>query len=223
MKRAAVILSGCGVYDGAEIHESVFTLLALDKAGASYQCFAPDMEQAHVVDHLEGKEMDESRNVLREAARIARGKIRPLSEAKVEDYDVVLLPGGFGAAKNLCNFAFDAENLEVLPELVAFLKAAHEAGLGLGFSCIAPAIAAKVFGAEGLRFTIGNDTGTANVLSKWGGQHLNQAVDEALVDESLRVVTTPAYMYGEASISEVCAGIEKWVQATLELQSIAAQ
>ncbi|MDQ8202342.1 isoprenoid biosynthesis glyoxalase ElbB [Pelagicoccus sp. SDUM812003] len=217
MKRAAVILSGCGVFDGAEIHESVLSLLALDKAGASYQCFAPDVEQAHVVNHLTGEEMEESRNVLVEAARIARGKVKPLSEAKVEDFDLVMLPGGFGAAKNLCNFAFDAENLEALPELVEFLKSAHGKGLPIGFACIAPAIAARAFGSEGLAFTIGDDAGTAEALSKWGAAHQDRSVTEIVVDEKLKIVTTPAYMFGEARISDVASGLESWVKATLAL------
>lgn len=216
MNRVAVILSGCGVYDGAEIHESVLTLLALDRAGASYQCFAPDVDHAHVIDHRDGSEMPEKRNVLREAARIARGKIRPLSEAKPGDFDAVVLPGGFGAAKNLCSFAFDGENMEVLPELADFLRASQRAGLALGFACISPAIAAKLFGGQGLSFTIGNDAGTAKTLSQWGGSHQEREVTDIVVDESLRIATTPAYMY-DARIADVAAGIEKWVQAVLRL------
>ncbi|EDY84349.1 DJ-1/PfpI family [Verrucomicrobiia bacterium DG1235] len=193
------------------------SLLALDRAAVSYQCFAPDVRQAHVVNHLTGEEMGESRNVMVEAARIARGNLKPLSEAKVDEFDLVLLPGGFGAAKNLCNFAFDAENLEALPELVEFLKAAHAAGLPIGFACIAPAIAARVFGEEGLSFTIGDDAGTASALSKWGARHEARSVTEVVVDEKLKIVTTPAYMFGDARISEVAAGLENWVKATVAL------
>lgn len=217
MKRVAVILSGCGVYDGAEIREAVFTLLALDRVEAKVQCFAPDIEQAHVVNHLTGEPMKPGRNVLQESARIARGDIKPLAEIELSEFDAVLLPGGFGAAKNLCNFAYEGADMEVIPELASLLKSAHEAGKVLGFACIAPAIAAKVFGEDGVRFTIGNDEDTAETLSSFGGEHCDKEVTEIVVDEKLRIVTTPAYMYGDARLSDVYAGIENWVKAVIAM------
>ena len=217
MKNIAVILSGCGVFDGAEIHESVLTLLAIDTAGARYTCAAPDINQAQVINHLAGAPSEgESRNVLQESARIARGDIKPLSEIDPADFDAIILPGGFGAAKNLCNFAFDAANLEVEPTLATLLTKAHELGKPLAFACIAPAIAAKLFGPKGLEFTIGNDAGTAEALAAHGGTHVNCPVDEIVIDETLKIVTTPAYMLAQR-ISEAHAGLTKMVNATLAL------
>ena len=109
-KKIAVILSGCGVYDGAEVHESVITLLRLDQRGAQVQCFAPDIPQLHVVNHLTGEEMPESRNVLVESARIARGEVKDIKQANAEEFDALIVPGGFGAAKNLS--AFDVKGAE---------------------------------------------------------------------------------------------------------------
>jgi enhancing lycopene biosynthesis protein 2 len=217
MKKVAVLLSGCGVYDGAEIHESVLTLLALDEAGASVQCAAPDVRQHHVINHRTGEEAPgESRNVLVEAARIARGKIVPLSELDVESLDAIILPGGFGAAKNLCTFALEGTSATVQPEVADVLRRAHAAGKVLGFLCIAPAIAANLFGPRGVRFTIGNDPATARALSSWGGTHCDCPVTEAVTDPERRIVTSPGYMY-DARISEVNAGIRRFVHAVLSL------
>lgn len=217
MKKVAVILSGCGVFDGAEIHESVLTLLAIDQAGASYDCVAPDKPQAHVINHSDGSVAEnESRNVFQESARIARGTIKRLSEIDPSEYDAIALPGGFGAAKNLCNFAFDADGLTVDEELKAFLLKARELDRPIAFACIAPAIAAKVFGPSGLRFTIGNDAGTAQSLEKWGGTHVDCPVDEIVIDNDLKIVTTPAYMLAQR-ISEANAGLCKMVGALLDM------
>jgi enhancing lycopene biosynthesis protein 2 len=217
MKKVAVILSGCGVFDGSEIHESVLTLLALDKANAQAVCVAPDMPQVHVVNHVTSQVMaGETRNVLVEAARIARGAVTPLSRLKVESVDAIILPGGFGAAKNLCDFALKGEAFTVQSEVAQVLRAAHQAGKPLGFICIAPAIAAQLFGPEGLQFTIGTDAGTANTLQKWGAKHARCSVTEVVVDRRLKVVTTPAYMLAR-SISEAEAGINKLVRAVLDL------
>lgn len=217
MKTVAVILSGCGVFDGAEIHESVLTLLALDRANAKILCAAPDIPQRSVINHLTQEPVPgEARNVLVESARIARGKIRPLSELRVEDVDAVILPGGFGAAQNLCSFALAGEDFEVNAEVAAFLQAAHAAGKPLGFVCIAPAIAAKLFGAEHLEFTIGNDPGTAQTLEKAGGKHVQCTVHNTVVDRRLKIATTPAYMLAQR-ITEAEAGINKLVQAVLDM------
>ena len=217
MKRVAVLLSGCGVFDGAEIHESVLVLLALDRANARIICTAPDMPQRQVVNHVTKQVVpSETRNVLVESARIARGNIIPLSQLKVSDYDAVILPGGFGAAKNLCDFALAGENFTVAPAVAQALQAAHQAGKPIGFVCIAPAIAAKLFGAEKIEFTIGTDAGTARALEPSGAKHVTCNVYNVVIDRRLKIVSTPAYMLAQR-ISEAEAGISKLVQAVLEL------
>lgn len=217
MKKVAVILAGCGVFDGAEIHESVLVLLALDRANAQVVCAAPDVPQAHVVNHLtQQPAAGESRNVLVESARIARGNIVPIAQLQAKDVDAVIVPGGFGAAKNLCNFALAGADFKVQPEVAAFLQAAHQAGKPLGFACIAPAIAAKLFGAEKVEFTIGNDEGAAKALEKSGATHVECKVFNAVVDRRLKIATTPAYMLA-SRITEAEAGINKMVQAVLEM------
>jgi enhancing lycopene biosynthesis protein 2 len=217
MKHVAVILSGSGVFDGAEIHESVLTLLALDRANARVTCAAPDVPQHHVVNHLTGQPAaGETRNVLVESARIARGQIIPLSRLRVADLDAIILPGGFGAAKNLCTFALAGPDFTVNPELAKVLQEAHKLGKPLGFVCIAPAIAAKLFGAAQVEFTIGNDAATAKALQTEGGQHVNCTVHNIVVDRRLKIVTTPAYMLA-GRITEAEAGINKLVQAVLEM------
>jgi len=217
MKRVAVILSGCGVFDGAEIHESVLTLLALDRANARIICAAPDVPQHHVINHLTQQPVpSETRNVLVESARIARGKIIPLRQLRVSDLDAIILPGGLGAAKNLCTFALAAEKFEVNPEVIRIVQETHKAGKPIGFVCIAPAIAAKLFGPEHVEFTIGTDAGTAQALETSGGKHVTCNVFNAVVDKRLKIVTTPAYMLA-SRITEAEAGINKLVQAVLEM------
>lgn len=217
MKRVAVILSGCGVFDGAEIHESVLTLLALDRANARAICAAPDVLQHHVVNHFTKQPAQaETRNVLIESARIARGSIIPLSQLKVAEVDAVILPGGFGAAKNLCNFALVGDKFEVNAEVAKFVREAHKVGKPIGFVCIAPAIAAMLFGEQRIEFTIGTDPETARSLEISGGRHVNCNVFNAVVDKRLKIVTTPAYMLA-TRITEAEAGINKLVQAVLEL------
>lgn len=217
MKSVAVILSGCGVFDGAEIHESVLVLLALDRANARVTCAAPDVPQQHVVNHLTRQAVvGETRNVLVESARIARGQIVPLSQLRVADLDAIILPGGFGAAKNLCSFALEGASFGVHEEVERVVREAHKLGKPLGFACIAPAIAARLFGGEQIEFTIGNDRGTAQALESGGGRHVNCTVHNVVVDRRLKVVTTPAYMLA-GRITEAEAGINKLVQAVLEL------
>ncbi len=217
MKKVAVILSGCGVFDGAEIHEAVLVLLALDRANAQIVCTAPDVPQHHVINHLTHQPVPgESRNVLVESARLARGNILPLSRLELTEIDAVILPGGFGAAKNLCTFALAGERFEVEPEVARVLQAAHRAGKPLGFVCIAPAIAAHLFGPDKLEFTVGTDAPTAQALQARGARHLNCAVRNVVIDRRLKVVTTPAYMLAQR-ITEAEAGINKLVQAVLEM------
>jgi len=217
MKTVAVILSGCGRADGSEIHESVLVMLALDRANARIVCAAPDLPQYDVVNHVTGQPVaGETRQVLVEAARIARGQIIPLSQLKVSDVDAVILPGGMGAAKNLCNFVQKGPEFTVQPELAQVLQAAHAAGKALGFVCIAPVIAAKLFGPEGVELTIGNDADTAAALETAGATHCPCTVYNIVVDRRLKMVSTPAYMLGQR-ITEIEAGINKLVEAVLEL------
>ncbi|HYQ37814.1 MAG TPA: isoprenoid biosynthesis glyoxalase ElbB [Pseudomonas sp.] len=214
-KKVAMILSGCGVYDGAEIHESVLALLRLSQRGAEVQCFAPDIPQHHVVNHLTGQESAESRNVLVEAARIARGKIRDVRELKAEDYDALVIPGGFGAAKNLSDFAFRGASCAVQPDVLAAARGFAHAHKPVGLICIAPAMAARIYG-PGVQCTIGTDPDTAGKLVDMGAEHVECAVDDVVVDAQRKLVTTPAYMLAR-SIAEAASGINKLVDRVLEL------
>ncbi|WP_438280495.1 isoprenoid biosynthesis glyoxalase ElbB [Pseudomonas alabamensis] len=214
-KKIAVILSGCGVYDGAEIHESVITLLRLDQRGAQVQCFAPDIDQKHVINHLTGEETPGSRNVLVESARIARGQVKGLREARVDEFDGLIVPGGFGAAKNLSDFAEKGADCSVQPEVLAFIEAFAEQGKPVGLMCIAPAFAAKIYG-EGVVCTIGNDVETLAALVEMGATHEECDVHDIVEDTRRKLVTTPAYMSTQ-SISEAAAGIYKLVDRVLEL------
>lgn len=215
--KVAVILSGCGVYDGSEIHESVLTLLALDRAGVQVQCVAPDITQKHVIDHSKGEEMvDEDRNVLVEAARISRGEIQPLDSVSAGDFDAFIFVGGFGAAKNLSSYAFDGPDYDADPGVVDLIQAAHEAGKPQGFMCIAPVLAARALGQNGVRLTIGNDADTAAALEGKGAQHVECAVNAAVIDKANRVVSTPAYMLAE-SITDAESGINQLVAEVLKM------
>jgi enhancing lycopene biosynthesis protein 2 len=217
--KIAVILSGCGAYDGAEIQESVLTLLALARAGADVTCVAPDIAQKHVIDHNKGEVMeDEDRNVLVEAARISRGNVRPLDSVAAEDFDAFIYAGGFGAAKNLSSFAFDGVDYDVDPAVVDLIQAAHAAGRPQGFMCIAPVLAARALGEQGVVLTIGNDPDTAAALKAKGAQHQECPVDNIITDQGNRVVSTPAYMLAQ-SITEAESGINRLVEAVLKLIS----
>ncbi|AOE48866.1 isoprenoid biosynthesis glyoxalase ElbB [Kangiella sediminilitoris] len=216
MKKFAVVLSGCGVFDGAEIYESVLTLQALERNNIEYQCFAPNIEQMHVINHLTGEVAEgESRNVLVEAARIARGEIKDLAEAKADEFDAVILPGGFGAAKNLSDFAVKGSDCAVNPELVRFIQGFADAKKPVGFVCIAPAMLPLIFG-KGTKLTIGNDEETAKAIEAMGGVHVACQVDDIVVDEDKQLVTTPAYMLA-GSISEAAKGINKLVDKMVSM------
>lgn len=214
MKKIAVVLAGCGVYDGAEIHEATLTLLAIARQGARYQCFAPDMKQAQVINHLTGQEMPETRNVLVEAARIARGNIQPLREYRASDFDALIFPGGFGAAKNLSTFAFDGDNFKVYPEVEKAIKTTVDAGKPVGALCISPVLLAKVLGD--VQLTIGQDKGTAEAIQKLGAKHVSTSHGEIVTDEKYKVVTTPCYML-DATIDQIADGAENVVRKILEI------
>ena len=216
MSKVAVVLAGCGVYDGAEINEAVLSLLCLEQQGARYECFAPDMPQMHVINHLTGEPAEgESRNVLVESARIARGNIQDLTQARVEDFDALLVPGGFGAAKNLSNFAVAGADIDVQSDFLRLARAFHDSGKPIGLMCIAPVMAAAICG-EGARCTVGNDAEVAAAINAMGGEHLQCPVSEARVDVARKLVTTPAYMLA-GSVSEAYAGISACVKEVLAL------
>jgi enhancing lycopene biosynthesis protein 2 len=216
MKNVAVILSGCGVYDGSEIHESVLTLLAIEQNGAKYRCFAPNIDQHHVINHLTGEVSEsESRNVLVEAARIARGDIEDISELNADEYDAVFLPGGFGAAKNLCDFAIKGTDCSINEQVKAACLAFSAQNKPAGFMCIAPAMIPLIYDGKTLG-TIGTDSGTAEMVEVLGLSHLNCAVEDIVIDESKKIVSTPAYMLA-TSMTEAATGINKLVKAVLNL------
>lgn len=216
MAKVGVVLSGCGVMDGSEIHESVLTLLALSKADAQAICMAPNVDQLHVINHLTGEETKEKRNSLVEAARIARGKVRDIKDVKEKEIDALIFPGGFGAAKNLCTYAVDGTNCKVHPEVARLVKEVHKAGKPIGAICIAPALMAKIFEGAGIELTIGSDKETAQAIEKLGQKHKVCGVHEIWIDSSHRIVTTPAYMLAR-SVAEAWQGIEKLVREVLEL------
>lgn len=215
--KVAVLLAGCGVFDGAEIHEAVVTLLALDRAGAEAVCLAPNVRQMHVVNHLTGAVAEgETRNVLVEAARIARGAVRDAAQARAEEFDALLVPGGFGAAKNLCDFAVKGADCSAHPDVARFVRAMHAGGKPIGAMCIAPALLARLLGDEHPELTIGTDKQTADALEAMGARHVARDVHDTVVDRKRRLVTTPAYMSAQ-SIGEAASGIEKLVREVLEL------
>jgi len=218
MARVGVILSGSGVYDGSEIHETVITLLALDRAGAEAICMAPNVDQMHVVNHLTGEVAEgEARNVLVESARIARGNIKDIKEVSVADFDALILPGGFGAAKNLCDFAVNGPDCTVNPDVVKIIQDTVAAKKPLAAICIAPALIAKVLGqSNSPALTIGTDEGTAGALNAMGARHVDCPVREFVVDEENKIISSPAYMLA-GNISEAAEGIEKTVQTLIKM------
>ena len=211
--KIAVVLSGCGVFDGAEIHEATLTLLAIDRQGALYECYAPNVDQAHVVNHISGDEMPEKRNVLIEAARIARGQIKDLKDFDAAAVDAVVFPGGFGAAKNLSSFAFDGPGCSVQEDVARVLTDMVAAKKPIGALCIAPATVAKVL--NGATVTIGQDAGTAQAIETMGGKHQKTTHGEIVVDEERKLVTTPCYML-DATISQIADGADNTVKAVIE-------
>jgi len=216
MKKIAIILSGCGVYDGSEIHESVLTMLAITQQGAQYRCFAPNINQHHVVNHFTGNvEEKQTRNVLEESARIARGDIEDITDLVVDDFDALILPGGFGAAKNLCDFAIKGDNCTMQSDVLQACQAFAKANKPAGYICIAPAMIALVYG-QGSQGTIGTDRDIAAQLTTMGLEHVNCSVDDVVIDKSNKVISTPAYMLA-GDISEAAQGINKLVEKLLAM------
>jgi enhancing lycopene biosynthesis protein 2 len=206
MKKIAVVLSGCGFLDGSEITESISLLIALHQAGAQVSCFAPNIELS-VVDHNTKSAQAEKRNVLSESARIARGEIKSLDLLHAKDFDAIAFPGGYGAAKNLCNWAEKGAACEVNSEVKRVILDFYNSSKPIGAICIAPVLVAKVLGNKKVTITVGNDPATIAEIQKTGAQHEECPVDDYITDRETKVVTTPAYMYGEAKPNEVFAGI----------------
>ena len=216
MKKIGVVLSGCGVRDGSEIHEAVLTLLAIDRNGAQAICLAPDME-FEVVNHLNMNDTGTTRNVLAESARIARGEISDIKTVSASDLDALVFPGGFGAAKNLCSFAAEGAQGTVQPEVLSLLREMVNAKKPICAICIAPALVALALGKDlSPQITIGNDPGTAQAIAATGSKHVECAVNDCVIDRENLIVSTPAYMLA-GRISEAADGIEKAIKATLEL------
>lgn len=216
MPRFAVVLSGCGRADGSEIHESVSAILAIDRAGCTYQCFAPNIEQAAVINHQTSEKMNETRNVLTESARIARGNIKDLRQLNIKDFDCIVFPGGLGAVTNWCDFAEKGVACTVESSVSRVLNEAYDNGVVIGAMCIAPVIVAKVLGKHGITVTVGNDKTVAEKIKQAGAKHQNTKATETCVDETNLVVTTPAYMLA-TSVGEVFEGAENMVKEMINL------
>lgn len=218
MKTIAVVLSGCGYLDGSEIRESVATLWALSRHDVEVKMFAPDAPQILVMNHLSGKATSETRNVLAEAARIARGKIQPLTELSEHDFDALIMPGGFGVAQNLCTFAAEgAKGTLLYKELQNDITAMHSDGRPIGAICIAPALVGLALKGRKLELTLGADGNEAEEMRKLGHTYFVTKPNEIHIDEANKIVTTPAYMYDDAPINEVFEGIKKLVDTVVTM------
>lgn len=215
-KKIAVILSGCGYLDGSEITEAVSCLIALTEVGVEPTCFAPNQDLS-VTQHIEKKKTDQKRNVLEESARIARSEVQDLKNLRESDFDAVILPGGFGAALNLSNWANEGANTRVHPDVMRVITEFHKASKPIGAACIAPTLVAKVLGSEGVNLTIGDDLATAKEIEKTGARHVKCAVTDYVSDRDHKVITTPAYMYGSATPAEVFTGVRKMIREVVEM------
>lgn len=217
-KKVGVVLAGCGVFDGSEIHEAVLTLLFLNKVGARSVCMAPDIDQLHVINHLTQEAVEDKRNVLMESARICRGDIVDIESITAQQLDALIIPGGFGAAKNLSNFAVAGPQAQVHPQVDRLLNEMATAAKPIGAICIAPVTLVRALSDFKPEVTIGTDAGTAGAIETMGGVHHNCRVDEIFIDRAHKIVTTPAYMHN-AGIAEVSVGIEKLVNELMALAS----
>lgn len=213
MKKFAVVLCGCGCYDGSEIHESVMTLLAIDRNECQYSIFAPDADQYHVINHYTKQATDEKRNMLAEAARIARGDIQPLSALKVSDFDAIVFPGGFGAAKNLFTYAVEGTNAVAIPEVERVVREFYAAHKPIGALCIAPVMIAKILG--NVTITVGVDQKTIADVESFGAKHINTQQTEVIADKENKVFTTPCYML-PATIGDIADCADNLIKAILE-------
>ena len=215
MPKVGLVLSGCGVNDGSEIHEAVITMLELDKAGAEMVLMAPNIDQLHVINHATGEEMDDSRNVLIESARISRGNIEDIAGVTSDNLDALIFPGGFGVSKNLSDYAMSGMECSVNPDVLRLSREVHNDEKPIGVICIAPAIMAKILAGD-TQLTIGFDEQTATDIDAMGAKHVLCPVDEIVIDKEKKVVSTPAYMEAK-SIKEAASGIEKLVAEILSM------
>ena len=215
MPKVGLVLSGCGVNDGSEIHEAVITMLELDKAGAEMVLMAANIDQLHVINHATGEEMDDSRNVLIESARISRGNIEDIAGVTSDNLDALIFPGGFGVSKNLSDYAMSGMECSVNPDVLRLSREVHNDQKPIGVICIAPAIMAKILAGD-TELTIGFDEQTAADIDAMGAKHVLCAVDEIVIDKEKKVVSTPAYMEAK-SIKEAASGIEKLVAEILSM------
>ena len=213
MKKFAVILNGCGHLDGSEIHEAVMTLLAIDRNGCSYTIFAPNRPQYHVINHVTRQPMEGSRNMMIEAARIARGEIQEISAYSPADFDALVIPGGFGVAKNLFTYAFDKVNASVLPEIKKAIVDTKNAHIPIGALCISPVLLAKILG--NITVTVGTDTATIHDVEQMGASHVNTQQTEVISDKQNMIFTTPCYML-PATISDIADSAENLIETMLE-------
>jgi enhancing lycopene biosynthesis protein 2 len=218
MKKIGLLLSGCGVNDGSEIHESVISMLALDRAGVETVMMAPNIDQMHVVNHYTGQEMDEFRNVLVESSRIARGNIKDMAEVTGNDLDALIIPGGFGVTKNLCDYAMTGSDCSINPDVYRLVSEVYLLEKPIGAICIAPVMMAKIFGEqdESAEMTVGSDELTSKDINTMGSKHIKCSVSEMIIDKDKKLVTTPAYMEAK-SIKEAAEGIEKLVTQILSM------
>jgi enhancing lycopene biosynthesis protein 2 len=215
--RVGVLIYGAGKMDGSEVQEVVLTLLALDRAGAQIVPIAPAGNQAEVVNHQTGAaDGGEQRNMLVEAARITHGGVVPLDSVEPEDLDALVIPGGLGFAKSVTTFGKDGAAFSYDPALGLLLAELHRQRKPLGFLCITPILAAKLFGAEQPRLTIGSDAGMMALIEGMGARAVPATAEEVVVDEGARIVSSPAYMVGP-SVSHVAVGIATAVERVLGL------
>lgn len=208
----AILLSGSGVFDGSEIHEATLSMYAISKHKCEYDIFAPDIEQSHVINHITGKEMPETRNVLVESARIARGDIKPLNDFASEHYDALIIPGGFGVAKNLSDYAFNGKECIVNKEVCSCIKSMHKANKAIGALCIAPVVIARII--EGAEITIGNDNNTIEDIKYFNGKHKTCKANEICIDKTNNIYTTACYMLN-SNIYEIGMAAESVIKAII--------
>lgn len=222
IKKCALILAGCGAKDGAEITESVSLMIAFDQAHFHVQAFAPNRSFHHVIDHAADQIVEsENRNMLVESARIARGNVLPLQELAEDDYDVICFAGGFGVAKNFCNFASEGKNAvlenDVKDILFRFIRA-HKIVSALCISPILLALAAKELQLKDAKITLGDGSSeAAEIVQTWGITHEPKKVHEASIDKVNRFVTAPAYMDAQASPKDIFASATSLVKGVESL------
>lgn len=224
--KIGVLLSGCGVYDGAEIHESVLTLLAIEEIGATAVCISVNEPQHHVINHMTGEEMNESRNILVESARIARGDIHDINDISPAIIDALVIPGGFGSAKNFTNWAFNGSDGEILPEVKLLIVNMINVGNPVAALCVSPVVIAKALEGSGIHptLTIGTDKESSpysikdfsDGLEKTGMKTEMKTIHEILVDHENKIVTAPCYMM-DATILEIRNNVKSAIEALRDL------